>query len=337
MKSTLLILFFCFLFPVAYGQTDTNNFQNSADTTVKIILHSKNASRNRFRDSSNIYGVNDSVVKIKSIVDTLSSKLNNSSRKESALLLGHPLDSIYLKLLDNPFFRSKQKPIYLVINERLKTSKDEMFYILLAIIFFLAIFKLSFSRYFNNIFHQLFQPTFRQKQTREQLSQNNFPSLLLNLFFILSGGAFIALVMQYYNLTKSDFTTTLAYCTAILLFLYVSKFLLLSFAGWVFNAKEATETYIFIVFLINKILGIILLPITFIIAFSSTEIVTFSLTLAFMLVFILFIYRYIASFGPVRKEIKMSILHFIFYILAFEIIPLLLIYKTLGIYLGKST
>ncbi len=336
MKSTLLILFFCFLFPVAYGQTDTNNLQNSADTAVNIILHSKNASRNRLRDSSIIYGVNDSVVKIKSIVDTLSSKLNNSSSKESALLLRHPLDSIYLKLLDNPFFRSKQKPIYLVINERIKTSKDEMFYILLAIIFFLALIKLGFSRYFNNIFHQLFQPSFRQKQTREQLSQNNFPSLLLNLFFILTGGAFIALVMQYYNLIKSDFAITITYSTTILLLLYIGKFLLLTFAGWVFNAKEATETYIFIVFLINKILGIILLPITFILAFSTTGIVTVTLTLAFMVILLLFIYRYAAALGPVRKEIKISILHFILYVLAFEIIPLLLIYKTLVNYLVKS-
>ncbi len=337
MKSTLLILFFCFLFQVAYGQTDSQNVKLSTDTVGGTTQITNNTPRKRFRDSSKINTAIDSPIINKNSLDSNSSDKKDSSGKESGLLLRHPLDSIYKNLLDNPFFRSKQKPIYLVINERIQTSKDEIFYILLAIISFLALIKLGFSRYFNNIFHQLYQPTFRQKQTREQLSQNNFPSLLLNLFFILSVGAFIALVMQYYNLTKSEFTTNLIYCTSVLLLLYVGKFLLLTFAGWVFNAKEATETYIFIVFLINKILGIILLPITFIIAFSTTGIVTVTLILAFMIILILFVYRYIASVGPVRKEMKISILHFILYVLAFEIIPLLLIYKTLGNYLVKST
>ena len=247
-----------------------------------------------------------------------------------------PIDSIYLRLLDNPFFRTKGRPLYLVINERMRSSKDELFYVLLGLLFILATIKLGFSHYLNNLFRQFYQPSFRQKQTREQLSQNNFPSLLLNLFFIVSGGAFIALLMQYYNLSAADFKTNFAYSTAALLILYTGKFILLSFAGWVFNVKSATETYIFVVFLINKIMGIALIPFAFIIAFSAPGIITPAVTLSVMLIAILFIYRYVAALIPVSREIIISVSHFIFYILAFEIMPLLLIYKTLGIYLGKS-
>lgn len=252
------------------------------------------------------------------------------------IIAEHPIDSIYLKLLNNPFFRSKLRPVYLVIHEKYRESKDEMFYLLSGLLFLLALVKLSFSKYFVGIFRQFVQPSFRQKQSRDQLSQNNFPSLILNLFFIISGGAFVGLLMQYYNLTQADFKTNFAYCSIILLILYTSKFVLLSFAGWVFNAKEVTETYIFIVFLINKIMGIILLPFSFIIAFSQPVIITFSVTVSLMIVFILFCYRYIAALMPVRREMKVSTTHFLFYILAFEIMPLLLIYKTMGIYLSKS-
>ena len=37
------------------------------------------------------------------------------------LTIKKPIDSFYLKLLDNPFLRTTEKPIYLVINERERT------------------------------------------------------------------------------------------------------------------------------------------------------------------------------------------------------------------------
>jgi hypothetical protein len=46
-------------------------------------------------------------------------------------------------------------------------------------------------------------------------------------------------------------------------------------------------------------------------------------------------YRFIVSFGPVRKEIKVNGFHFFLYLCAFEIAPLLLIYKLLLGYLEK--
>ena len=338
MKSTTLILFFWFIFSVANAQIDSLKVPSTLDTVgdrFKEHLPNQNAAL-RYPDS---------LLKLKKDAKLLKDTqpnpvkgiISDSIKTTSNFIAVRPLDTIYSKLLNNPFFSSRKKPMYLVINERTRESKDQKFYILLGIMFFLSIIKLGFSRYFNNLFQQLFQPNYRQKQTREQLLQNNFPSLLLNLFFIISGGAFIALLMQYYNLTTADFTTNLAYCTLVLLILYTGKFLLLTFIGWVFHIKDATETYLFIVFLINKIIGIILLPFTFIIAFSKHTILTYSITIAILLIIILFSYRYVATLSPVRKAVKLGIFHFIFYIIAFEIIPLLLIYKTLGNYLLKST
>ncbi|HEX8279513.1 MAG TPA: DUF4271 domain-containing protein, partial [Segetibacter sp.] len=246
------------------------------------------------------------------------------------------IDSFYLKLLDNPYLKTNTKPIYLVISERQADRKDEMFYLLLGLLLFLAFIKLVFSRYFMNVFRLFFQPSFRQKQTREQLLQSNLPSLLLNLFFIFSGAAYISFLVEYYQLSDINFWTVLLYSSGALLILYVGKFIFLTFAGWVFNVKTATESYIFAVYLINKIIGVILIPFTLIIAFSRQHIINISITISLLLLLSLFIYRYIVSFGPVRKEVRVSPLHFLLYIFAFEITPLLLIYKTLIIYLDKS-
>ena len=252
------------------------------------------------------------------------------------VVLKKPFDSFYLKLLDNPFFKSKAKPIFLVVNERKKNSKDEMFYLLSGLLILIAFIKLGFSKYFKNLFRVFIQPSFRQKQTREQLQQGNFPSLLLNLFFVLSVAVYISFLLNYYHLVQESFWLLLLYSSSALIILYTGKYIFLSFAGWVFNVKEAISAYIFAIYLVNKIMGIVLIPFILIVAFANYDIKNVSITVSLLIILLLFLYRYFVSYGPVTREIKVSPLHFLFYILAFEITPLLLIYKTLMLYLNKS-
>jgi hypothetical protein len=51
----------------------------------------------------------------------------------------------------------------------------------------------------------------------------------------------------------------------------------------------------------------------------------------------LFIYRFSTAFNYIRKEIKISIFHFFIYLCAFEITPLVLIYRVLLAYLEKAS
>jgi hypothetical protein len=245
------------------------------------------------------------------------------------------IDTSFSRFLRNPFVKEKE-PLYLIIDERKVESKDELFYLVTGLIFFLAFNRLVFSKYFSNIFRLFFQPTFRQKQTREQLLQNNLPSLFYNFLFIFSGGAYIALIASYFQVSKVNFWLLFLYSSALLATLYLIKFLFLRFSGWLFNVKEATSTYIFIVYLINKISGIILIPFIVIVAFSNPEIISIAVTVSLLILALLFSYRYLISYAPVRKEIKVSPVHFLFYICAFEIIPLLVIYKVLMIYMARS-
>ena len=58
-------------------------------------------------------------------------------------------------------------------------------------------------------------------------------------------------------------------CMGLLAAIYLVKFLVLKFIGWVFSISRATDIYIFIVFLVNKMLGIFLLPFLIVIIFSG--------------------------------------------------------------------
>lgn len=348
LKKLLFILLFSIPGFCAFAQTDTANTTKTADTaskappiTVKTVKRPRITDTFKKRLIADTLKKYDSLAKTDSILQAFSDTAKASiadtvKRPGDEATIKKPIDSIYLKLLDNPFTKTEARPIYLVINEKKRSSKDEIFYLISCLLLFLAFIKLVFSRYFKNIFRLFFQPSFRQKQTREQLQQNNLPSLLLNLFFIFSAGTYISFLLQYYHLIDISFWNLLLYTNASLLVLYFGKFIFLSFAGWVFDVKEASEAYIFAVFLINKILGVILIPFTLLMAFSEPPVINISITISLLIILLLVIYRYLVSYPSVRREVKVSVLHFFFYICAFEIMPLLLIYKTLIIYMDKS-
>jgi hypothetical protein len=112
-------------------------------------------------------------------------------------------------------------------------------------------------------------------------------------------------------------------------FIYIVKFLGLKIVGWLFNVYEATDSYIFIVFTINKMLGILLMPFLLLFAFSTNSIYDASIILSWVFIGLLLGYRVILSIGIGRNEIKLRTFHFVLYVLGFEIVPVLLIYKLL--------
>lgn len=235
--------------------------------------------------------------------------------------------STFAAIIHHKYFPLDNNKVFMLSPWQHIQNKDTLFYSLLLLVGILAIIKLSFSKYFSNIFKQLFQHSYKQRQTQEQIIQNNLPSLLMNILFILSGGMFIAQIAYKQHWVNANFWLVLLYCCVLLASIYLVKFIFLSFSGWVFNMKNTTNTYTFIVFLINKILGVILIPVIIIIAFSPIKIVDVGVTIALILLLILFIYRYWLSYKAVRNTIKVSALHFFLYLCAVEILPLTIIYK----------
>jgi hypothetical protein len=243
----------------------------------------------------------------------------------------HPLtwkeDTLFRSIFTNPFLTGNEKPVMMISDERKPSSKDSLFYLLTGLTFFLAFLKLAFPKYFQNLFRLFLQSAFLQKHAKEVISQNNLPSLLFNLLFIFSGGLFVTLVALHYQLVRVPFWILLAYCCTGLAVIYIGKFLFIHFSGWVFNAKEAALTYTIIVFLVNKMLGIILIPILLLLAFSTGNIVNELITGCMVLLAILLVYRYLVSFNVIRSSIKVNPIHFFIYLCAVEVLPILIIYK----------
>jgi Domain of unknown function (DUF4271) len=233
-------------------------------------------------------------------------------------------------LKSNAYFHFFSSPVVRASEERKTVGKETLFYLLAGLLFFFAVIKAVFNKYVNNLVGLVFRGSLKQKQIREQLLQTPLPSLLLNLFFVVVAGLYILFLLKYYDFVRDiPFWLLLLYCISAVGLIYITKFLILKFTGWIFNMREAADTYVFIVFLVNKLLGIFLLPLLILMAFSLSSWENALMTISYVLVFSFFAYRYIISFTPVRREVKVSQFHFFMYLCAFEIIPLLLIYKVL--------
>jgi hypothetical protein len=250
-------------------------------------------------------------------------------------VLQHPFASDSFRFHGHPFF-SFTSPVRYTISVREWQGKEVIFYSIIGLLILFALIKNNFRRYLSDLFSSYFRTTVRQRQIKEQLLQNPLPSLLFNIFFVLSGGLFVSLLVEHFSLAEDIPFWMLALYSAIALsVIYTGKFLLLKFFGWVFQLTEATDTYIFVVFSTNKVLGILLLPFTILLAFTSGSLSAAAATLSLLLVACLFAYRYFLAYISVNRSVPLNAFHFLLYLAAVEILPLLLINKLLFLFLRE--
>ena len=85
--------------------------------------------------------------------------------------------------------------------------------------------------------------------------------------------------------------------------------------------------------MINKIIGIYLLPFLIFLAFTDDFIYMTAFILSYLGVLASLTYRFILAYGLIQNEMRLNPFHFFLYLCAFEIIPLFLIYKALLLWL----
>lgn len=244
-----------------------------------------------------------------------------------------PLDEL---LATNRYLNSKGTPVSLTVRTRKVNDQDPLFYLLAGLIFFFGIIRTIYARYFSTLFRVFFNSSLRQSQLTDQLQQSNLPSLFFNLIFLMAGGFYAYFLLQ--RLSTDEYRINwvlLGSCVAIFMIIYFIKFLTLKFVGWVTGYKQEADTYIFVIFLINKIIGICLLPVIVILSFSPFSIVNIVIILSYLLIGVMLLLRFFRSYGLLQHKLKVSRFHFFLYIFSIEILPLMLIYKAVNVFIVK--
>jgi len=303
------------------------------DTTAPVLIK-KPVVRPRIIKKDSAALVKDSLAKLDSIAVADSIKNTKAPRPTISLFKSQPFLSVWN---DHPVFRFTN-PMRYTVTEKKWLGKEAIFYSMIGLLLFFALIRNGFARYIQDLFSSYFRTTVKQKQIKEQLLQNPLPSMLLNLFFTLSIGMFLALLFQYFKLgLEFNFWLLYLYCVIGLISIYALKFVSLKLLGWIFQVSNTIDSYIFIVFTTNKIIGILLLPFLVVLAFTYGVVNQAAMSLSIMVVLGLIAYRFFLSFVSIRGQIRISFFHFLIYLFAFEIIPLLLINKLLFKFLGETS
>ena len=314
MKQAFIIFLFSFIHFVCFAQRsgpaviDTNN-NKVKDTLIRI------------QPDSNLI------------------KIDTLPKKDSALNLQNIYkDDLAKNLKLNSFLNAHAKPV--AMSNQIKNHvniDDKYFYLLLIIAALFGFFRFFYTKYFNNLFRVFFNASLRQNQLTDQLIQARLPSLLFNLLFIAIGGIYIYLLLNYYNwMPNHNYWLVVSYCMISLGLIYLIKFITLKFTGWLTGYQQTINTYVFIIFLINKIIGVILIPFSILIAFAIPSLVTASVIISLLLIGLMFLLRFFRSYGLLQNQLKVSRFHFFMYLMGIEILPVLLIYKGLVLLLTKN-
>lgn len=220
---------------------------------------------------------------------------------------------------------------------RSNRTNAELFYVITAVVFLLALIRITFTKYFSDLVRAFFNPTLSQRQLREQLSQTPFPALLLNVFFTLSSGLYLFVILRHARyITVRDPLVLIPVFMGLFMVIYLVKYAFLRFTGWLFNYPEVTGGYVFTLYMVNKMLGVALLPFILVVAFSDPAVATVAVNISVILIILLFAYRYVRSYALVKNQIFFNKFQFFIYLCGFEIAPVLIIGKLVLLWLNGA-
>jgi len=206
------------------------------------------------------------------------------------------------------------------------------FYLLLLLCLMLGGIRFMDSQYFLNLWRAFLNPILSSRQLKDQLQREKLPNLLMNIFFTIAEGAYLYYIVRYFtpyhsgNIAASFLIIMLIFGTA---FIYVCKYLAIRFSGWAFKVEGITDQYLFNVFLVNKILGMSLVPFIIILAFADHSFASGFVTISFIIAGAMILNRYIRSWQALGSFFQFSKFHFFMYLCTSELLPLSVLIKLL--------
>jgi hypothetical protein len=155
-------------------------------------------------------------------------------------------------------------------------------------------------------------------------------SILLSVICYVVLALFAFKVSDYYEYHNTVIGNGFSRFLFIALFIalaYSLKMIALKIFGFIINKDKPVASYIFNLFLINNVLGIVLLPILLILTYVNFQYSAYMLFGAIGIVMLFFLYRLFKGILIWTSVSHYNLLYLFLYICALEIAPLLIIIK----------
>lgn len=219
----------------------------------------------------------------------------------------------------------------LYATKKTRSNLEWIFYTFLFLFLFTAI----LGKYSNGLLRKLWKiyinDGFIYRQSKDQMAQQPLLSIALNVLFIFSTGLFVFFGMDWdLQFTGNMRWYLLLSSFAVIALIYIFKNIFFRILGWAFGQDEVFEDYLFVVFLNNKLMGLILLFASFLMAFSSTSSSIFIFKFTLFLIALMFLYRLLRGYQVFSRQSRIGLFSLLLAFISLELIPSAVVVKFLG-------
>ncbi len=252
----------------------------------------------------------------------------------------NPFDKLRGETQDNP--KTEQKIIATPTESpsllnRQAYSKNFIFWLLLFVLLFMS-FVIPFSRsVINNSYNALLSDTTLRQVFRENANKPGRNLAYYALYFLfwinLATFIFLLLLQKGYKFPFGQFVLFIS-CLAAVALTYLIKHILLGFIASVFQVKKEVNVYNFIIMIAGILGGLFLLPLNILIAFGPADLSQIFFYLAFSILVIMYVLRYLRSLSLTGSFLTENRFHFLLYLCSVEIAPTLILIKLITTQFG---
>lgn len=215
--------------------------------------------------------------------------------------------------------------------QQLKISNPDWLFIVLVLV--LGV--LTYIRvYYRKNFFQIIAACFNNNLTNQIVRDENLlmqrASVMLNVSFSIVAASFIYLLSIHYDWSLDGMDTgfiRFVFFALIVSAVFTLKFLVLRFCGYLFNLGREMSTYIFNVFIINNLLGLVLIPVVALILFGNIPGTSTLIFIALGLASVAYLYRIGRGILIAVSYPGFSPFYLFLYLCALEIAPLLVLIR----------
>jgi hypothetical protein len=178
-----------------------------------------------------------------------------------------------------------------------------------------------------DIFKAVMNLNIAQQLHREQEQSMPISAIAYIISFVISGGVFLFLLNRHMGWMQDDTLISMLFFLWAVIVVYSVRFGTLKIVALVFPFGNVAEQYSFNFFLVQKIMGLALIPFNFLIAYSPEVLRGPLIVLAIIMIVMLVIWRSLKGLTLARNLISQSAFHFFVYICTLEIAPFCILVK----------
>ncbi len=208
------------------------------------------------------------------------------------------------------------------------TSKGFLFSLILSIMITLTLLITLLRGILAKGFRAFFNDNILSQLHREHGPVGNMPYLLFYFFFFFNLTAFVWLANSHFQWAKLDGNwKTVGMIALGVLFVFFVKHFLLKVIEIVFPVEKEVRLYNFTIIVFSMILGMFLVPLNTLLAYGPQEMAKPVFYGAVSLIGLIYLYRAFRGILIGARFLSLHKFHFLLYICAIEIAPLVVLWK----------